>query len=93
MNDDIRSIAHNLAAVQKQAAQQALSVYTPKVDYIIDSHITDTDIIKRILDALLDVAFDEKVLTLYKKLCRYYFTIDQQATHFYIQAYRDMWDN
>jgi hypothetical protein len=30
---------------------------------------------------------------LYKKLCRYYYNIDPQATVEYVNAYRDMWDS
>jgi hypothetical protein len=31
-------------------------------------------------------------LSLYKKLCRYYFAIDPEATVSYVNAYREMWD-
>ena len=37
--------------------------------------------------------YDEKILLLYKKLCRYYWDIDPYATAFYINLYREMWDN
>ncbi len=36
--------------------------------------------------------FDSAMLRLYKKLCRYYFKIDPEATASYVYAYRDMWD-
>jgi len=32
------------------------------------------------------------LLAIYKKLCRSYFDIDQEATVFYVNAYREMWD-
>ncbi len=35
------------------------------------------------LDGLLDFCFDPEALLLYRKLCRYYFTIDPVATAFY----------
>jgi hypothetical protein len=31
-------------------------------------------------------------LSLYKKLCRYYFKINPEVTASYVYAYRDMWD-
>jgi hypothetical protein len=37
-------------------------------------------------------AIDPSMLDLYKKLCRYYFKIDPEATASYVYAYRDMWD-
>ena len=33
-----------------------------------------------------------RMLLLYKRLCRHYFDIDPRATAFYIDAYRKMWD-
>jgi hypothetical protein len=33
------------------------------------------------------------MLLLYKKLCRYYWKINPQATADYINYYREMWDN
>ena len=41
---------------------------------------------------MLDFCFDDGMLVLYKKLCRYYFDIDPKATVLYVQVYRDMWD-
>jgi hypothetical protein len=35
---------------------------------------------------------DENMLTLYRKLCRYYYDIDPKVTAGHIRAYRDMWD-
>ena len=40
----------------------------------------------------LDFCFDERMLYLYRKLCRYYYHIDAEATVGYVNAYRDMWD-
>jgi hypothetical protein len=32
------------------------------------------------------------MLVIYKKLCRYYFDIDPNGTVFYVNAYREMWE-
>ena len=41
---------------------------------------------------MLDFAYNEKILALYRKLCRYYFDINPQATAEYIQSYKEMYD-
>ena len=46
----------------------------------------DSRWIGRCPDGMLDFCFDEKVLTLYKKLCRYYFAIDPEASVSYVNA-------
>jgi len=33
------------------------------------------------------------VLIVFKKLCRYYYNIDPQATAEQVQFYRELWDN
>ncbi|MBU1194421.1 MAG: hypothetical protein KKE62_13725 [Proteobacteria bacterium] len=48
--------------------------------------------IERVLDTLLDVAFDERVLALYKKLCRYLYSIDESTAVFYVNSYREIWE-
>jgi len=41
---------------------------------------------------MFDFCFDDEVLVLYKRLCRYYVDIDPEATASYVHAYRKMWD-
>ena len=53
----------------------------------------DKNAIEHILDALLEVAFDDEILLLLKKMCRYYYGIDPAATIEYINFYREMWDD
>ena len=60
---------------------------------IINSNSSDKNTIEHTLDALCEVAFDNEVLLLFKKLCRYYYNIDPVATAEQIQFYREMWDN
>jgi hypothetical protein len=65
----------------------------PKVDYLIHAKIKDENTIGHLLDTLLDSCADEQVLLLFKKLCRYYWTINPVATAEYVNIYREMWDN
>jgi hypothetical protein len=76
----------------KNLARQAKSLYSVEVDAIINDKIRDSRHIERCLDGILDFCFDDEMLLLYKKLCRYYFYIDQETTVFYVNSYREMWD-
>jgi len=41
---------------------------------------------------MLNFCFDQGMLELFRKLCRYYFAIDPEATVSYVLAYREIWD-
>ena len=81
-----------IAEVQKGLARQAYDLYKDEVDHIIISQTRDINRIEHALDGLLSFAFDNKILILFKKLCRYYYFIDPVATASQINAYRDLWD-
>lgn len=83
---------NKLGEMQLQLAQQAYTSYLPVVEGIINSKETDNNRIELTLDYMLEFCFDEKVLALYKKLCRYYVNINPQGTVDYIQYYRERWD-
>jgi hypothetical protein len=76
----------------KNLARQAKSLYSVEVDAIINDKIRDSNRIEYCLDGMLGFCFDDEMLLLYKKLCRYYFDIDPEATVFYVNSYREMWD-
>ncbi|MEI7982903.1 MAG: hypothetical protein WCI71_14720 [Bacteroidota bacterium] len=83
----------DLIVVQQKLARQALAEHSVLVENIIVSKTTDQNRIEHTLDGILDFCFDADMLLLFKKLCRYYFTINTQATAFYINTYREMWVN
>ena len=93
MDKDLHDLAKSIVALQKEAVKQTLLVYKPKVELLINSSSSDKNAIEHTLDALCELAFDNEVLLLFKKLCRYYYTIDPVATAPQIQFYREMWDN
>lgn len=45
------------------------------------------------LDYLLDFACDAKILVLYKKVCRRHLYTYLSCIKFYIEAYREMWED
>ena len=77
---------------QGQLVKQAFEQYEPLVKNIIASQNKDVKHISLTLDYMLDFCFDDKMLLLYRRLCRYLLNIDPEATASYIQAYREMWD-
>ena len=81
-----------LAEMQTQLAQQAYLQYLPVVENIIATQTKEINQISRTLDYMLDFCFDDQMLLLYRKLCRYLYDIDQETTVFYVYAYLEMWD-
>jgi hypothetical protein len=63
------------------------------VDDVIQEESQDRQRIEHLLDGILGFCFDEKMLGVYKRFCRYYYGIDPKATAEYVFAYRDMWEN
>ncbi|EKD29167.1 MAG: hypothetical protein ACD_79C00027G0001 [uncultured bacterium] len=72
--------------------QEAFVIYSPLVDDIIRKKSQNKNEIEHLLDGILDFCFDDKMLKLFKKLCRYFYYIDPKVTADYIYLYRDMWD-
>jgi hypothetical protein len=90
---EIIAFGSELQKLQKEAVLHAMAFCKPEVERIIKRKDQDKNTIEHALDTLLEVAFDENILLLLKKLCRYYYTIDPQATAKCISCYRDMWDS
>ena len=88
----VQNISGPLSDVQR-LARQAHAEYSPDVDAVIHEQCRDSKQIERLLDGILDFRFDPEMLSLYKKLCRYHFAIDPEATVSYVNFYRDMWDD
>ena len=86
--EHIKEIASCFSSLTKQAREQ----YAPLVYNIIDNNLKDDNEIQRILDGILDFCYDEKMLLLYRKLCKYYYAINPVVTIDYIGFYREMYD-
>jgi hypothetical protein len=82
-----------IVASMKQIAEEAVKIYAPQVEAIIKTQSTDNQRIEKLLDGMLDFCFADKMLWHFKKLCRYYYTINPQATAEYILTYKDLWEN
>jgi hypothetical protein len=88
MTDNLHQLAGQMVALFRQAVPLA----NAEVDAIIESRELDTARIDHQLDHMLGFCCDANMLLAFKRLCRYYFTIDPVATAGYVQAYRGMWD-
>lgn len=87
--EGIRELIEASERIYRLAEQE----YTPMVNSLIQNECKDSQRIERLLDNLLSCACDEKILILFKKLCRYYYQINPDATAYYVDAYRKMWDD
>lgn len=81
-----------LARLTQVLARDAVQQYSAKIGSILNAQMNDIRRIERCLDGMLDFCFDDEMLALYKKLCRYYYDIDPEAAVFYVHAYREMFD-
>jgi hypothetical protein len=91
MNKLVRAIGE-LATAGKKLANQAEPLYAREVEDILRTQCRDPRRIESVLDGILDFCFEDSMLCLYKKLCRYYFTINPEAIVSYVDAYREMRD-
>jgi hypothetical protein len=88
LNDDIKKLAEQMQAIHTNA----VIAYTPAVNELIRRQSRNQKEIEWMLDHLLDFAGDERILNLYRKLCRYYLPINPHAFADYIQFYKEQYD-
>jgi len=87
--ESVSDLARQLSRLHEQIANQQ----EPVVKHLIATKSRDPKAIEQTLDRLLDVACCNAGLTLFRRLCRHYWTINPEATASYIYAYRDIWDS
>jgi hypothetical protein len=91
--DDLRQAIGKIAGDMQHLQQQAARQYKPVVDDILRTRSRDIHHIEHTLDHLLDFCGYEPVLIMFKQLCRHYWDIDPAAVTYYVNAYREYWDN
>jgi hypothetical protein len=91
--DDLRAGLSQVADRFRALHDEALRTYTPLVEQLLTTDCRDPGTIERTLDGLLDFCGDERVLGLYRRLCRHYWSVDPEATAQYIRFYRDAYDS
>lgn len=95
MNDDdalfdsVSVFAARIVELSKLGTEQ----HRPIVDDLIRTRCRDKQQIERNLDRLLDFCGYPPAVELFRRLCRYYYFLDPEATTFYVNAYREQWDS
>jgi len=75
-----------------QSIRFSIQHYTPEVEAVIITKCRNEQQIEHLLDILLDLCASKEALPLFKKLCRYYYSINPQGTVNYVRYYHEMWD-
>ena len=73
-----------------QLHQKAYEAYLLLVEDVCSRTVSE-DELSHLLDYLLEFACDEKMLELYKMVCRKYLDVYPGCIKDYIEAYREMW--
>ncbi len=87
MNKDIYEIAAEIDKLYKKA----FTLYEPIVKDICGRKATEAEV-SHVLDYLLDFAGYDKMLELYKKVCRVYLNIYPACICSYVNIYLEMWE-
>ena len=80
MDERIYQIAEQIVEIH----QKAYELYLPLVEDVC-SRIVSEDELSHLLEYLLDFACDEKILKLYKRVCRRYLYVYPGCIKFYIE--------
>lgn len=86
--DSIKDLARSVLKL----GDDAVDIYKPIVNDLITSNCKDVNKIEVTLDYMLGFCFHKDMLLLYRKLCRHLYGIDQNAAAFYVNHYREMFD-
>ena len=86
MEESILQIAEPINQLHKKAYE----IYLPLVDDVCRRKASEEELSK-LLDYLLGFACDEKILALFKRVCRRYLCTYPGCIKFYIGEYREMW--
>ena len=88
LTESLRELASTLVEVHQRMATE----WEPIVLQPIASGCTDVNAMQLTLDHLLDCACQPQGLALYRRLCRYLWSVDPAAAAYAVNAYREMWD-
>ena len=90
-DDEYKDFVDGLVLQIQALNDMAVREYTPLVDDIC-SRIASQNEVERLLDYLFDFAGNDKILLLYRRVCRHYFKIYPESIAWYIMEYRKEYD-
>ena len=91
MEEQFDKEIHALAQQIKSLHDQAVAVYTPLVDDIC-SRIAPMKEVEWLLDYMFGFAGEERMLLLYKRVCRHYWRVYPEMIAWHIMEYRKEYD-
>ena len=91
MKEQFEKEIHGLAQQIKGLHDMAVAVYTPLVDDIC-SRVAPMKDVEWLLDYMFGFAGDERMLLLYKRVCRHYWEVYPEIIAWHIMAYRKEYD-
>lgn len=85
----------NIFRIAEQIVQLNQKAYEAYLTFVEDlcSRKVSEDELSHLFDYLQDFACDEKILELYKRVCRSYLCAYPRCIKFYIEAYREKWED
>ena len=85
--EEIKKLAASLVRLR----EEAYHIYLPIVEELCAKQASLNEV-EQCLDHLLDFACHEKMLRLFKRLCRHYYPLYPESITDYIMFYKEMWD-
>lgn len=90
-DEEYKEFVDGLVSHIRALNDMAVREYTPLVDDIC-RRIAPQNEVERLLDYLLSFAGNDKILLLYRRVCRHYFQIYPESIAWYIMEYRKEYD-
>lgn len=90
-DEEYKDFVDGLVSQIRALNDMAVREYTPLVNDIC-SRIASQNEVERLLDYLLGFAGNDKILLLYRRVCRHYFQIYPESIAWYIMEYRKEYD-
>ncbi len=76
----------------QEASELSYNYYKPLVNKIIAEKASEKEV-EHLLDYMLDVCHDDKMLNLFKKVCRRYYNLYPEMITSEILAYKEWYEN
>ena len=88
VNDDLSKLAVQIDRINELAYIQ----YKP-IAHDLCGRVATINEVEQALDRMLDFCGCDKILNLFKKICKHYYEIYPEMIAYEINAYREFWDS
>jgi len=90
---ELKALAYEIGTLLQSSAQQGLLYYRPIAARIISGEMSDPREIERTLDFMLDFCYEDKMLQLFKRVCRSLLAKYPALVYNAVMNYKEVWDN